>query len=155
MEGYFQKSRRAMLTPERCLRELHTHQLELTRVEVEGLGFPSEEIAHESFLCITEDGEDPEAVTQRARGSTTRLSWLVRDLPGEWQQKFFSARPGEWLPPVEWNGAFWLFGVERKVDPDLNDAEVRHRIEEKVLALSLNPLVDKHIGWLCPATWIL
>lgn len=155
MEAYFQKFRSSMLTPEMCLRQMHTHQLDLTRVEGEGLGFSSEEIAHESFLCITEDGENPKAVTQRAQGSTTRFSWLVKDLPEEWQQKFFSARTGEWLPPKEWNGAFRVFRVKRKVNPDLNDTEVRHWIEEKVLTLSLNPLVDKHIGWLYPVTWIL
>jgi len=155
LEAHFQKSRYSLLAPDRCLREVHAHRIDLTRIDAEGFGFPSKEMAQESFLCMIQDGENPETVVQRAGGNTARCSWLVKDLSEEGQQIFISAPPGEFLPPLEWDGAFWIFRVARKIDPDLEDPEVRPWIEEKVLDLSLNPLVDKHVRWLCPVTWVL
>jgi len=148
MDALYQRMGGAILSPERCHSELQAQHLPLTRIEAEGIFFPSWEAAREAFLCLTEDREGLAEVGRRSGSPVTFSSKFIRDLSEETQQAFFSASPGEILPPVEQGGNVWIFRVRQKIKPSLEDPDIRILIGEKARQGFFQSLVDKHIHWI-------
>ena len=151
MEAHYGQLCREALTPERYDRELHARRLPLTHVELEFGPFSSSDMAQEAYLCVTEDGEALKDVVERTGAELAQATWFLEDLPDDLRQLFLSASPGETLAPMEYDEGFWIYEVRRKIEPNLDDQEVKGRIEDRLLAAFSDALVEKHVRWIfCP-----
>lgn len=147
LEAIYRRKRHELLTPDNFDREMLLRRLELLGIEVESAGFPSEDMAQEARLCVVEDGASLPDVSARAQSTAYHATVFLEGLPEDLQARFLSAAPGEVFPPIEDQGAYWLYRVCRKIEPDTSNAEVRRRLEHALITRYFDELVDTHIEW--------
>ena len=79
-----------------------------------------------------------------------RSEVVCEDLPAESQQKILCAVPGEVLKPIERGDGFQLCRVIQKIEPDLSDAQVRSRVEQRILESHFSELAATCVRWMIP-----
>lgn len=145
LEGAYQKKCQALLVPDAHQRELITLRLPLTKFEVEVLEVESRDAAQEAIFCVREDGMTMEEVATEGGYPFRRLEFILEDLASEVQQKFLSVANGQVLDPMEKSDGFDVCRVVRKIEPQVDDADVRTRIEQRLLNRHFSELSNKHV----------
>jgi hypothetical protein len=133
-----------LLIPEARQRELLALRLPLTRLEVELLELESYDAAQEALFCVREDGMSLEEVATEGRYPYRRADFLLEDLPADSQQKYLSVSEGDVLEAIPRGDGFELCRVIRKVEPRLEDATVKLRIDQRLLDQYFSDLTTKH-----------
>ena len=148
MEAIYAAAERAALTPEKCEREIRTRSLQLTRVEMAVVTFPSLDQARETYACVTGEGESLEAVATRSGRAFDLVTRFYDEVPEDVRSLFFSASPGKVFPPAETEGLFAVHAIRRRIEPALSDAEVLARMRERLLSVQFDAMLSTHVRWL-------
>jgi len=149
LEACLSERLRLILTDDNYRREVRARPLGLLRFEVESACFASPESAREAFLCVTQDGEALEVVALRAGSHLETCTRFVDGLPPDLQECMSSGAPGETFPPRQVGEVFRICRIRKKIDPELNDPEVRERVKQTLLESAFEDLVRKHVVWSC------
>jgi hypothetical protein len=147
LERSYQEERRRTLTPENCACALKTRHQSLIRVVLERASFASREIAEEALLCVREDGEPLQEVAAGTAGRFAVITSFAESLPESLQQRCLSALPGEVFPPMQDDDGHAVVRLVEKIEPGLDDADVRDRVEQWLLDARFAQLVRTHIRW--------
>jgi hypothetical protein len=154
IEAMYQQRCAALHTPDVCERMLNALRLPLTRLEVETIDLESRDAAREAFLCVSEDGMTMAEVAKAGRYPYRRAEFLCEDIPADLQQIVLSAAPGDVLDPIERGDAFQLCRLVQKIEPDLADARIRGRVEQRILDSHFSELATERIVWIIPPSSI-
>lgn len=148
LEAAYSLSCELILTPERFSGELARARLSLTRLELERVEFDSIDAAREAHLCVRHDGMSLEDVARETRYPFRRLELLAEDLPETQRQKLLCAGIGEVQAPEDAGGVFQLVRVLSKAEPNLSEATVRQRIEQRILDGHFLEAGSEDVSWL-------
>ena len=147
LEAYFRREREALVTEERCRAEAAATRLQLARFEVETIELESQDAACEALLCVRSDGLSLEEIASEGAYPYHRDMVLLEDLPDAVQERFLCAVPGEVLGPLSRGDGFQVCRICQKIEPTLGDAEVRRRIEERLLRRFFSEMCSTHVRW--------
>ena len=137
-------------TDEKRAGALAARRLALTRVQVETIVLRSLEAAQEAILCAREDQLPLDELAQQCGVACQRSEWFLEDGPPDLQQTLLSASPGEILGPHALDGQFAVHRLAAKSPPDLNQPDVRTRIDRRLLETHFAELTGKRIRWVLP-----
>ncbi len=152
VEVAYGQARATLVTDSLCRAELAAARLQLARVDLETIELESRDAASEALLCVRSDGLTLEEVAAEGGYPHRRETILLEDLPADLHERILCIAPGDLLDPVARGEGFQVCRVHEKSEPDLADAEVRRRIEERILERSFAELCAKHIRWRTPLT---
>jgi len=137
----------SLLTDEARARSLAAQRLLLTRIKIEMLTLRSKDAAQEAVLCLREKLLSKEDLAKECRASWEPQEFFLADCEPAVQQEFLSAAPGEVLPPKPYEESFVVSRIEEKTEPDLQDPEIRARIDRQLLRAHFSELTSKNIRW--------
>jgi hypothetical protein len=129
-------------------REVETNRLEWLRFGYEELVAEDENAALEAALCVRADGESLAAIAERAGLTLLDHERWLDEIEPELGTRFLAATPGAIIGPVAVDGAFVVARVRSKTAPSLEDADVRARADEAVVARAVGRLVADRVVWL-------
>jgi len=147
MEVRYRQVCDALLTDEARARTLAAQRLLLTRVKIEMLTLRSRDAAQEAVLCLREKLLSKEELAKECRASWEPQEFFLGDCEPEVQHEFISAVPGEVLAPKPYEEGFVVSRIEAKTEPDLTDAQIRARIDKRLLMAHFSELTSKSIRW--------
>lgn len=147
LEATFRLVCDGVLSPQARKREISSLRLELTMFDLEILEVDSADAAREAILCVREDGMSMEAVATDGRYPLRREQVLLEDVAPEMQQQLLSVIPGRVLEPTAVDGAHRVCRVMAKHEPDPESADVRHRLEQRLLNRHFAEAVRRHVRW--------
>jgi len=147
LEVCFQQACSTVLSEEARKRTLAGRRLPLTRITIQTLTLRSQEAAQEAVLCLTADELSPEQLAKECGVSWEDQELFLGDFPGDVQQQFLSAAPGEVLPPESGEEGSMVTRIVAKTEPVLADDQVRDRIDQHLLEAHFSELCSKHIRW--------
>ncbi len=147
MESAYHRQSTKRLTREAQERELSSLRLPLTRFEVEVVELESRDAASEAFMCVRDDGMTMEDVAKEGRYPFRRMEVVLEQIPDALQQKFLSSTPGSLLEPTPRKDGFVLTRLLQKKEPKLDDADVRERVEQRILSRHFSDLSSGRIQW--------
>ena len=145
LEDAYEQRRALALTPQARADALTFLRLGLTRVELESLELESDDAAREALLCLREDGETMAEVARDGGYLLQQRRWWTGDIPAELQMSFLSAVPGEVLGPVVNKDEFQIYRVVRKIEPQLDDAEVAAQIDAYLVKNHFAERTDRYV----------
>lgn len=125
----FERFRAEALTDAALTRVLAARPADWLRVNCRTLTFQDENAAREAALCIREDGVALAEVGVRAGLEVGEHRLMLGDTGPTLANVLLSARPGEFHGPVASGDGYVLVLVEDKIEPSLDDLEVRQRLE--------------------------
>jgi hypothetical protein len=134
-----------VLTAEARKKQLVMLRIPMTRFEAEMIEVESLDAAREALLCIRQDGMSMEEVAVEARYPYRRITFRHEEVPPDWQQRFWSVGAGDLLEPLPRSDGFELYRIAKKSEPDLNDAIVRERIDQRLLERHFSALASEHV----------
>jgi hypothetical protein len=134
-----------LLTPLARQKQLALQRMPLTHFSAEAIQVESLDAAKEALLCMRQDGMEMEEVASEARYPHRRITFRHEDVPPDLQQKFWSVGPGDLLEPIAHADGFEIFRITSKTEPDLNDAIVQERIDQRLLEQHFKHLVHEHV----------
>lgn len=123
------------------------HRLDFTGADVEMIELESSDAAHEASLCAREDGAPLDELARESGYPYRRARLTIAELPEELQRQFLSSRTGEVLDPMPRGDGFELWRIVEKIEPSLDDGEIRRRVEQRILQRYFSELIAKHIRW--------
>ena len=141
----FRKTVDGILTPEARKKQLALLRMPLTHFEAELIRVESRDAAREALLCMREDGMSMEEVAGDARYPFHRISFRHEDVPEDWQQKFWSVGAGDLLDALPRGDGFEIYRIMKKSEPELSDAIVQERIDQRLLEQHFSGLVREHV----------
>ena len=147
MEVRYRQVCDTLLTDEARARILTAQRLLLTRVKIEMLTLRSRDAAQEAVLCLREKLLSKEELAKECRASWEPQEFFLGDCEAEVQHEFISAVPGEVLAPKPYEESFIVSRIEAKTEPDLSDAQIRARIDKRLLTAHFSELTSKSIRW--------
>jgi len=150
MEAAYQRCCEQILAPDRLERTLGSLRWPLTRFVLETLELDTLNAAREAMLCVCDDGFSMENVAREGRYPFWRTEALAEQLSEDWQRKLYSLAEGDVLAPVQEGEVFRLCRLLRKTPPDLADAAIRRRVEERVLEAHFTELCSTRVKWILP-----
>ena len=133
MEIVYRAVRKTVLNPQARNKQLAMLRMPLTRFEAEVIEVESLDAAREALLCIKQDGMSMEEVSAEARYPYRDITFRHEDVPADLQQKFWSVSAGDVLDPLRRGDGFELYRITQKTEPDLTDAIVQERIDQRLL----------------------
>ena len=136
-----------LLTDEARARTLTAQRLLLTRLKIEMLTLRSKDAAQEAMLCLKEKLLSKDELAKECRTSWEPQEFFLGDCEPSVQQEFLSAAPGEVLAPKPYEESFVLSRIEAKIEPKLDDAQIRARIDRRLLRAHFSELTSKSIHW--------
>lgn len=148
MEAVYRAQCAAIFSPQARQRVLSAMRLPLTRIEFETIELESLDPANEALLCIREDGTAMADLAQRCRYPYRKIDLFLDQMSQDQQQRFLAAAPGEVVQPVEDGERYLLSRLLRKIAPDLSDARVGGRVDERILDAHFAALTAKEVRWL-------
>ena len=128
-------------------RELISMRLLLTRFEIEVIEVDSRDAAGEVFACVRSDGMEMSEVAEESRYPFHRSEVLLEDIPPDQQQIFLSVKAGALVEPIPRDDAFQVCRVKARIEPALQDAAIRERLERRIIERHFSELVSKYIDW--------
>lgn len=149
-EATYRQHCAALLTREAREQMLKTRRMPWTRLDLETIELECRDAAREAFLCVREDGVAMSEVAKTGRYPYRRAEVVCEDLPAETQQKFLCAASGEVLEPIERGESFQLCRLIQKIEPDLADAQIRSRVEQRILECHFSELAARCARWVIP-----
>lgn len=147
MEAAYRRRCEQRLTPEALQRELSTVRLPMTRFAVEVVELESRDAAKEAFMCVRDDGMSMQEVAREGRYPFRRMELVLEQVPDEMQQKFLSLTPGSLLEPTPREDGYVLTRLLEKKEPTLDEADVRRRVEQRILQRHFTDLSSGRIQW--------
>jgi len=136
-----------ILTEQTLQKELGPLRLNLTRFEVETVEVDSKDAAAEVAACVRNDGMEMSEIAEESRYPFHSGEVLLEDLPSEQQQKFLSVKAGTLFDPIPRGDGFEVWRVKTRTEPSLQDANVRTRLEKRIIDRCFNELLSKYIDW--------
>jgi len=136
-----------LLTEEARKRRLGVMRLPLTRVKIEKMIVRSQNAAQEAVLCLRENQISSAELAKECGSTWEGEDFFLMDCDSEVQQELLCVAPGDVLEPKECEEGFAVYRIEGKIDPDLKNAEVRARIDRRLLESHFSELASKHIHW--------
>jgi hypothetical protein len=133
-----------LLVTEARQRELMALRLHLTRFEIELIELESHDAAKEALFCVREDGMSMEEVAAEGRYPYRRAGFLLEDLPADTQQKYLSVSSGDVLEPIPHGDGFELCRIIKKIEPQVDDAAVKSRVDQRLLDHYFSDLATKY-----------
>ena len=137
-----------LITSEICECQLNALRLDLASVEAEVVQLDSADAAQEALQCVRQDGMALRAVATEGGYPHRRIRFILEDLDEPWRHRFLCASPGMVIGPIPQADGFQLCGIIEKVGPNLGDAEIRGRVERRVLESYFSESVAKCIRWI-------
>lgn len=123
-------------------------RMALVRVDLEVVGFDSEEAAKEGYSCAVSDGLSLELVARESGYPLERRAYFLRDLPDGLKMSILGAYPGAILPPHVGGGTVDVYRVVRHTEPDLSDPEVAGEIDAILIQRHFGDLEAREVRWL-------
>lgn len=146
-EVAYQRRTGSLIGEKDLQRELISMRLLLTRFEIEMIEVDSRDAAAEVVACVRNDGMEMAEVAEESRYPFHRSEVLLEDLASELQQQFLSVKAGALLEPIPREDSFQVCRVKTRIEPTLQDAPIRERLEERISERHFSELVSKHINW--------
>lgn len=147
LELGFRKKCETLLTAESRQREMSALRLPLTRFEVEMIELESRDAASEAYLCIRDDGMSMEEVASEGRYPFHQTDMVLEQIEEDLQQKFLSLTPGSLMEPTPREDGYLLTRILHKKEPTLDDADVRARVDERILDRHFADLAAGCVRW--------
>ena len=151
MEAAFGRLSALWLNQAERARALASRRHGLTRLQIESLLAPSRDAAQEAVLCLRENQASMEELAQACGSHREQRDLFLEDFAPDLQQLFVCAQPGEVLNLPEDDSGFLVCRILAKHDPDLADADVSSRIDQKLLEDRFSELTRDRIQWVQPA----
>jgi len=147
MEIRYGRLRETLLTAEARARALVAQRLPLTKITIEMLTLRSKDAAQEAVLCLREKLLSSEELAKECRASWEPQEFFLGDCEPDVQQEFLSATPGEVLSPKPFGEDFVVSRIVAKTEPNLADAQIRSRIDQRLLRSHFSELTSRSIRW--------
>lgn len=147
LDAVYRKECAKLLTPEARQREMSALRLPLTRFEVEMMELESRDAASEAYLCVRDDGMTMAEVASEGRYPFHQTDMVLEEIADDLQQKFLSLTPGSLMEPTPREDGFLLTRILNKKEPTLEDADVRARVDERILERYFSDLAANRIRW--------
>ncbi len=123
-------------------------RMALVRVDLEVVGFDSEEAAKEGYSCAVSDGLSLELVARESGYPLERRAYFLRDLPDGLKMSILGAYPGAILPPHVGGGTVDVYRVVRHTEPNLADPDVAGEIDAILIQRHFGDLEAREVRWL-------
>ena len=146
-EGAYQRQTNSLAGEKDLQRELVSMRLLLTRFEIELIEVDSRDAAGEVFACVRSDGMEMSEIAEESRYPFHRSEVLLEDIPPDQQQLFLSVKAGALVEPIPRDDAFKVCRVKARIEPTLQDAAIRERLERRIIERHFSELVSKYIDW--------
>ena len=146
-EVAYQRQTNSLVGEKDLQRELISMRLLLTRFEIEIIEVDSRDAAAEVFACVRNDGMEMSEVAEESRYPFHRSEVLLEDIPPDQQQFFLSVKAGAMVEPIPRDDAFQVCRVKARIEPTLQDAAIRERLERRIIERHFSELVSKYIDW--------
>jgi len=150
IEAVYLEYRKTVVTDQQRARVLPALRLGLIRVEFEATTVPNLNAAREAALCLREGEMTIDEIAAQFESEVHRNTVFLEDLPEELQQSFISAGIGGVLEPKAEEGGIPVTRILHRLEPDLNDEEVRYRVDERLLSTYFEALAGKYIKVVYP-----
>ena len=142
------KREREALSPSARESVVDEQRMSLVRVDLEVVGFDSEEAAKEGYSCAVADGLSLETVARESGYPLEHRAYFLRDLPDSLKMSVLSAYPGAILPPYAGGGTIDVYRVVRHTEPNLADPEVAGEIDAILIQRHFGDLEARKVRWL-------
>lgn len=146
-EVAYQRQANSLVGEKDLQRELISMRLLLTRFEIEVIEVDSRDAAAEIFACVRSDGMEMSEVAEESRYPFHRSEVLLEDIAPDQQQLFLSVKAGALVEPIPRDDAFQVCRVKARIEPTLEDAAIRERLERRIIGRHFSELVSKYIDW--------
>jgi hypothetical protein len=146
-EVAYQRQTNSLVGEKDLQRELISMRLLLTRFEIEVIEVDSRDAAAEVFACVRSDGMEMSEVAEESRYPFHRSEVLLEDIAPDQQQLFLSVKAGALVEPIPRDDAFQVCRVKARIEPTLQDAAIRERLERRIIERHFSELVSKYIDW--------
>ncbi len=147
LEAAYQRECERLLTPAHLERVFASMRAALTRIDLETLDVDSPDAVREVVMCVREDGMSMSEVASEAGYPYERTEVLVEDLPADVQRALLSATPGEMLEPLPHEGGFHVRRLVARIDANLEDDEIRERVERRLLERHFSDSAAGTVRW--------
>ena len=147
LEASFRRFRDQVVTPGAIKRFLASRHTDWVRVGCICLALPTELAAREAALCVREDGESLDDVAARCRVPAHPTSFFLEDVEPRHAPLFLSARPGQLVGPLEFQGEYRLFLVKEKALPSEEDAQIRGKAEAALMDRAVEQEISQRVRW--------
>jgi hypothetical protein len=148
METIYAAAERDAVTSEKCEREIRVRSLQLTRIEIAEVTFPSRDQAREAYLGVTGEGERLDAVATRSGRAFDLATRFYDEVPDDVRSLFFSAPPNKVFLRDDREGLFAVCEIRRRIEPECGDADVFARVRERLLSTQFDAMLSQHVRWL-------
>ncbi len=148
LEAAYRREYESLMTPERLERSLVSMRMDVGRVELEIVGVDSIDAVREVVMCVREDGMSMSDVASEGRYPYERVAIVFEDLPLAIQQRVLRAAPGELLEPLPHDDGFQVYRLRERTEPDLQNDDVRERVERRLLEHHFSELAASSVRWL-------
>ncbi len=136
-----------LLTDEARRRTLTVMRLPLTRVEIEKMVVRSRHAAQEAVLCLKEKLLSSDELAKECGSTWEKDEFFLDDCAADVQQELLCVASGDVLEPKETDTCFLVYRIAAKIEPDLEDAEVRARIDGRLREAHFSELASKTVRW--------
>jgi hypothetical protein len=143
-----ERRQREALSPSARESVVDEQRMALVRVDLEVVGFDSEEAAKEGYSCAVSDGLSLELVARESGYPMERRAYFLRDLPDGLKMSILGAYPGAILPPHIGGGTVDVYRVVRHTEPDLADPHVAGEIDAILIQRHFGDLEAREVRWL-------
>jgi hypothetical protein len=148
LETAYRETSAGLLNEHARAQALTLLRLDLTGLELEVLDLESHDAASEALLCLREDGLSMAEVARDGRYPLQSRELRFAELPEEAQPKMISASPGEVVGPFPHGDGVRIYRLARKIEPSLEDAAVKERVDRYLVDRYFSELVARHIHWI-------
>lgn len=139
--------RERVVTPAALQEVVQARQLDWTRVVGDVLVFGGRDAALEGRLCLLDDGATPAELAAEHGVERHHQTWFVADVPEADQPAVLGASSGDVIGPLERDTGWTLMAVTGRIAASLDDATVRARAEQEVIARAVSHEVDERVVW--------
>ncbi len=147
MDVVFERFLKTLPTEQTLAREIEAHALEWTHVQCKMLTFDSEATAREAALLVREDGLSLTKAAAVAQATVAATDLVLEDVGTPLKDRLVSAQPGDLVGPVEVDEGFVVTLVTRRVQPSVDDREIRERARDRVGRRAVGAEIEKRIRW--------
>jgi hypothetical protein len=128
-------------------REVASHRLDWTLLELDLLEVADEGVANEACLCVRVDGRTLADVGEECGVPVQQFSVYLADAEPAFQPVLLAAQPGELVGPVENDGEYALFAIRARTPPRPSDPELRRRAETALIERAVRRAMDGRLEW--------
>jgi len=122
-------------------------RLDWVRVSVQAVLAPDDELAREIALCVREDHRSIQEVAAEAGLAAATAEWWLEDVEPVVRDALLSVLPGDVVGPVSAKHGHLVLRVADKRLPSDDDAAVRARAEQALLARTVEHEVANRTVW--------